>query len=37
MVDRSPYRVAHRVKRWRGGVAPRVERQVIEGTLPLVV
>jgi len=31
------YRVAHRVKRWRHGVTPHLERQVLEGTLPLVV
>jgi alkaline phosphatase D len=31
------YRVAHKVKRWRSGVAPRLERQVLEGTLPLIV
>jgi alkaline phosphatase D len=31
------YRVAHRVKRWRHGVAPHLERQVLEGTPPLVV
>ncbi|HWP54707.1 MAG TPA: alkaline phosphatase D family protein [Pyrinomonadaceae bacterium] len=31
------YRVAHRVSRWQNGAAPSLERQVIEGTLPLVV
>lgn len=31
------YRVAHRVSRWQSGTAPRLERQVLEGTLPLVV
>jgi alkaline phosphatase D len=30
------YRVAHKVKRWRPGVAPRLEREVLEGTVPLV-
>ena len=38
-VDGGPlrYRVAHRVSRWQNGAAPSLERQVIEGTLPLVV
>ena len=38
-VDGGPlaYRVTHRTKRWRPGVPPRVERTVVEGTLPLVV
>jgi alkaline phosphatase D len=31
------YRVAHRVKRWAPGVPPRLERTVVEGTLPLVL
>ena len=31
------YRVAHRVKRWAHGVAPRLERTRLEGTLPLVL
>ena len=31
------YRVAHRVRRWSPGEAPRVERSVVEGELPLVV
>jgi alkaline phosphatase D len=31
------YRVTHRVKRWRSGVAPRLERTAVEGTLPLVL
>jgi alkaline phosphatase D len=31
------YRVAHRVKRWDRNVAPRLERTVVEGTLPLVL
>jgi alkaline phosphatase D len=31
------YRVAHRVKRWRRNVAPRLERTLLEGTLPLVL
>jgi alkaline phosphatase D len=31
------YRVTHRVKRWRSGVAPRLERTTVEGTLPLVL
>jgi alkaline phosphatase D len=30
------YRVAHRVKRWRQGAAPRLERTTLEGKLPLV-
>jgi alkaline phosphatase D len=36
-VDGGPlaYRVMHRTKRWRPGVPPRVERTVVEGTLPL--
>jgi alkaline phosphatase D len=29
------YRVAHRVKRWGNGGAPRLERTSLEGTLPL--
>ena len=38
-VDGGPlaYRVTHRAKCWRPGVAPRVERTVVEGALPLVV
>jgi alkaline phosphatase D len=31
------YRVAHRVKRWEQNVAPRLERTLLEGTLPLVL
>lgn len=31
------YRVTHRVKLWEPGSAPRMERTVQEGTLPLVV
>jgi len=31
------YRVRHRVKLWRRGVAPRLERTKVEGTLPLVL
>jgi len=31
------YRVAHRVKHWRPGEAPKLERTVAEGALPLVV
>jgi alkaline phosphatase D len=31
------YRVAHRVKRWSPGSAPRLERTRIEGALPLVL
>jgi alkaline phosphatase D len=31
------YRVAHRVKRWAPGTAPRLERTKAEGTLPLVL
>jgi alkaline phosphatase D len=31
------YRVAHRVRRWSPGEAPRVERTAVEGELPLVV
>jgi alkaline phosphatase D len=31
------YRVAHRVKRWAPGTAPRLERTRAEGTLPLVL
>jgi alkaline phosphatase D len=31
------YRVAHRVKLWEPGTAPRLERTKSEGTLPLVV
>ncbi|MEK6300568.1 MAG: alkaline phosphatase D family protein [Acidobacteriota bacterium] len=31
------YRVAHRVKRWGHGVAPRLERTSLEGALPLVL
>ncbi|MGA9773697.1 MAG: alkaline phosphatase D family protein [Blastocatellia bacterium] len=31
------YRVAHRVKRWASGAAPRLERTTLEGTLPLVL
>jgi alkaline phosphatase D len=33
----SAYRVTHRVKLWKPGSAPRVERTAMEGTLPLVV
>jgi alkaline phosphatase D len=29
------YRVTHRVKRWKPGTAPRMERSAQEGTLPL--
>lgn len=38
-VDGGPlaYRVSHRVKRWRRNTAPRLERTLLEGTLPLVV
>jgi alkaline phosphatase D len=38
-VDGGPlaYRIAHRVKRWTIGVAPQLERTVVEGTLPLGV
>lgn len=38
-VDGGPlaYRVAHRVKRWRRNIAPRLERTLLEGTLPLVL
>ena len=31
------YRVSHKVKRWASGVAPRLERSVLEGTLPLIL
>jgi len=31
------YRVAHRVKRWEPGTAPRLERTKSEGALPLVL
>jgi alkaline phosphatase D len=31
------YRVAHRVKRWTPGIAPRLERITLEGTPPLVL
>jgi alkaline phosphatase D len=31
------YRVAHRVKRWAHGAAPKLERTKVEGTLPLVL
>ena len=31
------YRVAHRVKRWAPGAAPKLERSMVEGTLPLVL
>jgi alkaline phosphatase D len=31
------YRVAHRVKLWAPGKAPRLERTAVEGTLPLVL
>lgn len=31
------YRVAHRVKRWLPGSAPRLERSRVEGSLPLVL
>jgi len=31
------YRVAHRVKRWASGEPPRLERSLVEGTLPLVL
>lgn len=30
------YRVSHRVKRWGRNAAPRLERTLLEGTLPLV-
>jgi alkaline phosphatase D len=38
-VDGGPlaYRVAHRVKRWERNAAPRLERTLLEGTLPLVL
>ena len=44
-LERSPdanggplaYRVAHRVKLWKSGEPPRVERTTSEGTLPLVL
>ncbi len=29
------YRVAHKVKRWKRGDAPRLERTLVEGSLPL--
>jgi alkaline phosphatase D len=31
------YRVAHRVKRWEPGTAPRLERTTQEGALPLIL
>lgn len=31
------YRVTHKVKRWERGVAPRLERSVVDGTFPLVL
>jgi len=31
------YRVSHRVKRWARNAAPKLERTLLEGTLPLVV
>jgi len=31
------YRIAHRVKRWNGGEAPKLERRSLEGVLPLVL
>ena len=31
------YRIAHRVKQWEPGTAPKLERTTTEGTLPLVV
>jgi alkaline phosphatase D len=31
------YRVAHRVSRWQSGAAPRLKRQVLEGTPTLMV
>lgn len=31
------YRVAHKVKRWTHGTAPRLERTTLEGTLPLIL
>jgi alkaline phosphatase D len=31
------YRVAHRVRLWAKGAAPRLERTTVEGTLPLVL
>jgi alkaline phosphatase D len=31
------YRVTHRVKLWKPGSAPRLERRAQEGTLPLVL
>jgi len=31
------YRVTHRVKLWKPGSAPRMERTAQEGTLPLVL
>ena len=31
------YRVAHRVKRWAHGAAPKLERTKVEGTLPLIL
>jgi len=34
---RLAYRAAHRVKRWRRGGVPRMERTTIEGSSPLVL
>lgn len=31
------YRVVDKVKRWRHGTAPRLERTVVEGVLPLIL
>ena len=31
------YRITHRVKRWTPETAPRLERTIVDGTLPLVV
>ncbi|MGB0103672.1 MAG: hypothetical protein WBL97_16670 [Candidatus Sulfotelmatobacter sp.] len=31
------YRAAHKVKLWKRGAEPRLERTLREGTLPLVV
>ncbi len=31
------YRIVHRVKHWANGSTPRLERSLVEGTLPLVL
>jgi alkaline phosphatase D len=38
-VDGGPlaYRITHRVKRWKRGAAPRLERTALEGALPLIL